>query len=318
VDQQVLLGGEVNPDPSFRLRLLATGVRGTLDPLADPWSDFATSALPAPTPRPQPYESARLVADGAVRFASATTISATGNLVWSGGTTPEARLLLPPQRTVNGTLVLEQGIGARTLVGLHADGTVARTWPAGPDNETGFAYLSLRVDRSLTRSTRVWISGGAAFVRETSTGRDEPIQNGAPGGELGITHTMRRSGLTSTGSVRLAPEIDRLTGAVRRAVSSTVTLAWSPAPRWTLRAEGTGSVTFPEREPRVVAAELRAQRTFENGVQLEWGARMRRQVDPRFVNGSFSEVGAFLAVDWTLARARPPRRPPTPAGAPAQ
>jgi len=353
LDHRLLLRGYFRPSASWNAGLALVGTRGVLDPLADAWTDYAPDGAVFPNDKPQPYESGRLAADVTIRAGARTLVVLTGTAGVSQGRDPTARLLLPRQGALTGSAVIGYTAGARDQFSLLAEANANRTCPQEcPDGlltpkppavpeaghpfvaESVFGLAGLRWEHDLSPGVRTLITAGASYVRETNQGSDTVVQGAAPGGELGLTRRADRGGLSGDLTLRYAPAIDRATGRIRQTASASGVVGWIASPLWTwgaglyagaaldkekeLTAGAAGGLREPG-DPRSWGAQAYGVRRLDNGVEVQFGLRWRWQKDTRSVQGSFTEAGLFLAVDWALARARPPQVQPQQAqGAPAR
>ncbi|MFT3915013.1 MAG: hypothetical protein QM704_13115 [Anaeromyxobacteraceae bacterium] len=326
LDHRLLLRGDAAPHPDLHLTLVGGLVRSVLDPLADAWTDFSPYALP-PTSEVQHILDARAQADVALRFGPRTVATLRGFIGDAKGLDAQSRLVLPPQRDRGLSLFVDQGVTVRDQLSVTTEVRTARTWPVnGPARDADFALAGLRWERRLAPLWRGIASAGVYGIREGTDG--EPAVTGlAPSGELTFVRDPDRSGITVSGGLRFAPDIDRVTGAVRKAFTATTAVGWRLGPDWGLGAGLNAAASSPPDEPvlgfdgvsrRVweplaVGTELRVTRRLEDGIDLEGGLRWRWNQDHRSIQGSFREVGAFLGVTWAAVPERASALTPPPA-----
>ncbi|MFO0583918.1 MAG: hypothetical protein U0229_16725 [Anaeromyxobacter sp.] len=325
LDHRLLMRGDAAPHPDLHLTVVGGLVRSVLDPLADPWTDFSPYALP-PTSEVQHLLDARVQGDVAVRMGPRTVATLRGFVGRAKGLDAQSLLVLPPQNDRGGSLFVDQNVSARDQLSITAEYRTARTWPVnGAARDASFALGGLRWERRLAPLWRGIGSAGVFWIREGTDGA-KPVTGAAPSGELTLVRDPDRSGITVSGGLRFAPEVDRGTGAVRKAFTVTSALGWRLSPDWGLGAGVNASASAPPNdpvlgfdgvsrriwEPLAVATELRVTRRLENGIDLEGGLRWRWNQDHRTVQGSFREAGAFLGVTWAAIPERATALTPPP------
>jgi hypothetical protein len=315
LDHRLVWRSRAAPAPRWLLSMNGYALKAILDPLADPWTDFAVVQSLQRAQRPQNYQAIRADVGSEVRLGPRSFVTVAAAAGVAGGTDAYSRLALPTQRTAAGSFVIQQSIGARNLIGLTAEGTVTRTYPGQTViSESAFVFSAARYERSFDRFTEGWLAAGASFTREASTVQ-LTVERVAPGGELGLQHRSRSAGPSYRATVRVAPEIDRATGQARNSLGGAATLAWPFPPHWVLtgganaiRALGPGDVIAG------LGFDLALSRSLEGGMSIQAGVRSRWQRDQRTPLGSYFESGFFLAYDW-LVRAPPPNPETSRAGA---
>lgn len=344
LDHRLSLSSEIRPWPSWAIGLISVATRGVLDPLADPWTDFSTTAELFLDDEPQPFESVGAAAN--VTFRGARTLlrfTTTTNL--SRGRNATARRSFPLQGTLNGEIDVGYTASARDQFMFSIEASLSRTCPQEcpdglltpeppADAEPGHPYVSqsvyglsgLQWEHALSPGLDSMLAGGIAFVSEASR---DPARTGvsrtALGAEAGLTHREEGSRLTVQIVARYAPDVDRANGRVRQTCSTHLDLGWLASANWYVRWGVAGSTALDREaevylastgerrrpgDPTAIGTQLTAARRIDSGLDLLLGLRWRWQRDTRSTQGSFDEAGLFVALDWALSRARPPQVPP--------
>jgi len=346
VDHQVDVRGEVNPLPSMSLAITGTAQRGLIDPLTDMWTSIApgkastiapgTSTTTVNAYEPLQYQSFRAAVDGLYRVGAASAISGTAFAGYSSGDSAHLTIL-PPQRSLGGSLGWDRDVDARDRLRAQAHANVVRTFNGGidptinaeyPDTETGYVWGDATWRHRFSPIVSAGLGVGTSYVRETSQYAN-PINGWAPVVEVGLDLASDRPGPSLRTVVRYAPEVDRVTGRTRQAVNGATvydvpfsidtSITAGIAASALIPAAGQLSTRHLYDDPASVSFEVRVSRRIGDAFVVRAGARTRRQTVVSQVNSysgvvtrqqpNYLETTGFVALDLDIvhrSRGEPP------------
>jgi hypothetical protein len=303
VDQNVAARLESRVTGPWRAEASAAATRGRTDPLAD----LSTLAAAAATGQqvsttPIPYQSLRTVGRGEVQLDPRNTVAAGGSFAVSGGTTPAARALYPTQRTETADLSLTHLATERTTLRVRADGGWTVTSGSGGDVTGGYATLSGSCGWRATPRLTGWVGAGASFGYDDgpTTAATRRVR---PAGQLGLIRDAAGGPVALDLTLRLAPAVDRFSGAVRTLADGTGTLRWQVSPSVAVTTSASAGV-FTDGDTMLAGLDVRSAWQLRPRVALTAGVLGRWQREQRPAFPSFREAGVIAGMEY-----RPEARP---------
>ncbi|GAO03661.1 TonB-dependent receptor [Anaeromyxobacter sp. PSR-1] len=301
---------ELRPDAAWRLSAVASGERGTTDLLTESRT-IGTELQTITTTRRLRYQAARAELGLEGRAGPRTELRVLAGAFLDGGEGAAAEATLPIQRGARAEATLTWALTRLDRLGLRLTGRGARL-DRGPTSAIATADAIWR--RRLARAVDAWAGGGVAGAYEDPRG-DTASRDLLPSGEVGISHTpvapaapgaegeepVRATPTTALSTrlvVRLAPAIDRATGAADPQLEGTLDLTWPVTTRWSLSGAAVGAVARQSgSDTRRARLESQVQWAATSAVHLGLGvyASWQRAAVPSLP--SFDESGAFLSLD---------------------
>jgi hypothetical protein len=289
------LSGAWRVSPRWQARAVAHGSYGTRnflggDLATDPGAPAApVQPIPALTSLDYGAASLRLALGGALGPRRALELGARGFA--EGGIGAEAGAALPMQRGVEADASLGWTLSRADSLSAAAHGTLTLFPAIGSHGATAALVAAWR--HAFTPRTAAWVGAGPTWAAE-----DRGPATIAAGGEAGVGHRLIRPAVDASVVTRVAPVVDRITGAVEQRADLTANASWTPARRWLLSATTASGVVLegPERGDLVLSAEARlgwsALRRWSVGGGLRW---IRQDGGPAPL-AAMDEWSAFLAV----------------------
>ncbi|WP_245529789.1 hypothetical protein [Anaeromyxobacter dehalogenans] len=303
------LRAELHPDAAWRLSAVAGGERGTTDLLTESRT-LGTELQTITTTRRLRYRAARVELGLEGRAGPRTELRALAGAFLEGGDGAAAEATLPVQRGARAEASVTWALTRLDRLGLRLTGRGARL-DRGPTS--AIATADALWHRRLARAVDAWAGGGVAGAYEDPRG-DTATRELLPSGELGIAHTPVAPAAAAPGEeparatpstalatrlvVRLAPAIDRATGAADPQLDATLGLAWPVAPRWSLSGAAVGAIARQSgHDTRRARLEAGLQWAATSAVHLGLGVYASRQRTAIPSVPSFDESGAFVSLD---------------------
>jgi hypothetical protein len=187
-----------------------------------------------------------------------------------GGLGPN-RAVLPLERGAGIAAALDWTLDRSNAIELTSDASLV-WFSTGARDRTATLFGAWR--RVLTPFTDIRLGAGPTLATHEAEGQSSTTFS--IGGEASIHHAMPRRRLDATLALRVAPLVDRVTGAVYQRSDVTGTASWAFAPRWLATATSSGGVVLdgPQGGESVMTGETRvswASRTHWNaGGGLRW------------------------------------------------
>lgn len=288
-------------DATWRAEAAASGIRGMIDPLADPWHAAAAAAGPlqVATTGQLRYEELRtgLLVEAALGLR--TTISATAGWQVSRAMEPEARSLLPSQRRASLDAALTRLATERDTLRLEASGRQTVTDATGGQTTTTLSSALASWRRRLSPNVEGWLGGGATLAVSDEL-EEATAYDVLPRGEAGVA----RAGDVALGveiAAHLTTFVDRFTGDVSPMADVMCALRWNAGERIAVAVTTSGGART-DLDTALAVADARMVWTLRERLALEVGVNGRWQHERRPEIPSFVESTAFVGVGYTTER----------------